>query len=345
MINPRTERTRPSRPTHVRRGGPASATSVLGLVVVLAAFAVVVAGVLSFGAGRNPSTGVVASPSPAPTEQPAVSPSADPSVAPSPSVQPEPSADPSVEPSAAPSQPAPSDEPAEPYVPADLGPDRIGRVVASDGLRVRTLPTVGEESQRLDPTLDEGTKFYVVDGPVMADGYAWYQVDPYGTSDAAVPFGWIAAGSREGDAWIENHLDGCDSMGATIETVGAMWPQEQLFCYGSDELELTGQLVCDFGDIEGLPNGPAWVEFDRFCDLRAPDWNIHDGVGLRVWGQAATSLLDEGSPVDGQYTVVGHFDDAGASECEGGGFDGDRDPAETVLVCRMAFVVTEVRPA
>jgi hypothetical protein len=311
-----------------------------------AAMSVALVAVVACSAAGAPVASIPPSQSPAPTEAPVESPSADPSVAPSAPAKPSTPVEPN--PSADPSEPAeePAEEPDDsPFVPEGLGPDRIGRVVASDGLRVRTLPTVGDESQRLDPTLDKGTTFYVVDGPVIADGYAWYQVDPYGESAGDRPFGWVAAGSREGDAWIENHLDGCDSMGTSVETVGAMWPQGQLYCYGSDEIELTGQLVCEFGDIEGMPNGPAWVEFDRYCELRAPDFNIHDGISLRVWGKAATSLLDEGSPVDGQYTVVGHFDDPGASECEGGGFDGDRSPAEAVLVCRMAFVATEVRPA
>jgi hypothetical protein len=315
-----------------------SRSSRLRSATAFATLSIAMTFVVACSAAGAPVASAPPSDSPAPTEQPVESPSADPSVAPSAPVEPNPSADPS--------QPTtPSDEPAgSPFVPVGLGPDRIGRVIATDGLRVRTLPTIGEASKRLDPTLDEGTRFYVVDGPVMADGYAWYQVDPYGV-DAGTPFGWIAAGSRDGQAWIENYLDGCDTIGISIESVGRMPSQEQLYCHGSDELELTGQLVCDFGDIEGLPSGPEWVEYDRFCDLRAPDWNIHDGIGLRLWGQAATSLLDEGSPVDGQYTVVGHFDDPGASECRGGGFDGERDPAETVLICRMAFVVTEVRPA
>ena len=102
--------------------------------------------------------------------------------------------------------------------------------------------------------------------------------------------------------------------------------------------------MCDVGDIEGLVSGPSWIEFDRYCDLRAPDWNIHDGLAMRVWGQAATSLLDDG-PVDGQYRVVGHFDDPGSSECTSAGIEGGPpDPAEAVQFCRMQFVVTEVTP-
>ena len=331
MITPKSRHSRTSRG---RRGLAVTGLRSAGL---FAALSVAMIAVVACSAAGAPVTSTPPSQSPAPTEQPVESPSADPSVAPSAPVEPNPSADPSEPPSAS------GDPNASPFVPDELGPDRIGRVVASDGLRVRTLPTVGDQSQRLEPTLDEGTTFYVVDGPVMADGYAWYQVDPYGASDAALPFGWVAAGSREGDAWIENHLDGCDTIGISIETVGGSWPQEQLYCHESDELELTGQLVCEFGDIEGLASGPDWVESDRFCELRAPDFNIHDGISLRIWGQAATSLLDEGSPVDGQYTVVGHFDDPGASECVSS--DPAADPAEAILTCRMAFVVTEVRPA
>ena len=112
-----------------------------------------------------------------------------------------------------------------------------------------------------------------------------------------------------------------------------------------DDYELTGTLVCDFGDVEGLTSGPAWMELDRFCDLRAPDWNIHDGKSIRVWGQAATSLLEQG-PVDGQYTVVGHFDDPGSSSCTAAGQGSDApDPAEAILFCRMQFVATKVTPA
>lgn len=328
-----------NRPRHPRLGAFTAARIGLGSATAFAAVSVALVAVVACSAAAAPAAMAPATTSPEPSEQPVESPPADPSVAPSPIVAP--SASPH------PSQPAtPAEEPAgSPFVPADLEADRIGRVVATDGLRVRTMPTTGEGSKALEPTLDEGTQFYVVDGPIMADGYAWYQVDPYG-ADTPLPFGWVAAGSRDGSAWIKNHLDGCDTVYPSVELLGEQAAQESLYCYGSDELELTGNLVCDFGDIEGLSSGPAWIESDRYCELRAPDWNIHDGISLRVWGQAATSLLEEGSPVDGQYTVIGHFDDAAASECESAGFDGQApDPAEAVLNCRMMFVVTEVTPA
>ncbi len=335
-ISAATAGSRQSRQFLVLPGFANPAATRLAWAAVITALGIALIGVFAFGAGGNPVTGDVSSPSP--SVEPSVEPSTPPSVQPSEA----PSGEPSVEPS---QQPAGS-----PFVPDILGPDRIGHVLATDGLRVRTLPTVGEESERLEPTLDQGVTFYVVEGPVFADGYAWYQVDPYG-GDASLPFGWVAAGSREGVPWIENLFDGCDAVGLSIELLGTNPAQENLYCYGGGrpmggDIELTGNLYCDFGDIEGVSSGPEWIEFDRFCDLRETDWNIHDGISLRVWGQAATSLLEQGSPVDGQYTVVGHFDDPGASECQGAAFDGrPPDPAEAVLTCRMAFVVTEVTPA
>jgi hypothetical protein len=322
---------------------PSRATSVgsrLAWAAVVAALGVALIGVLTFGVGRFAVT------PPDATASPTIDASTAPS--PSPSVEPSASSDPSPStfPNASPSDPR-SQAPGEtPYVPADLGPDRIGHVVATDGLRVRRLPTVAETSERLEPMLDAGVMFYVVAGPVFADGYAWYQVDPYGLDPGLTPFGWVAAGSRDGEPWIENLLDGCDSIGLSIELLGSAPGQENLYCYGGDEIELTGNLHCDVGDIEGLSAGPDWVEFDRYCELRAPDWTIHDGISLRVWGQAATRLLDPGGPIGGQYTVVGHFDDPAANECESPGFDADApEPAEVVLRCRMAFVATSVTPA
>lgn len=335
-ISAEAARTKQSRPFLVLPDFASQATTRLAWAAVLAALTVALIGVLAFGVGRNPITSVVPSESPTSSDAPIATPSTDPSVAPSPSVAPTPSADPSVEPSA-----PPSEEPAgSPFIPAELGPDRIGRVVATDGLRVRSLPTVGETSERLEPMLDEGVRFYVVAGPVMADGLAWYQVDPYG-GDQSFPFGWVAAGSREGEPWIENHLDGCDTVYPSIEMLGEQPRQESLYCYGSDDLEFTGNLVCDFAEIVDGTTGPEWMEPDRYCELRG------DGVAFGVVGKAATSLLDEG-PVDGPYTVVGHFDDPGAAECrqESPDIHGNLpDPAEVVLSCRMQFVLTEVTPA
>jgi hypothetical protein len=313
------------------------AATQLAWAAILGALTVALIGVLALGVGGNDPNVVVVDPSqsPTPTQAPIESPSTDPSVAPSPSEGPSdsPSPDPSEEPSGEPS--------GLPFVPSGLGQDGIGRVVATDGLRVRGLPTVGEESERREPLLDQGVTFFVVDGPVLADGYAWYQIDPYG-GDQPYPFGWVAAGSREGEAWIAQHLDGCDSVYPSIEMLAGQPRQESIYCYGSDDLELTGMLHCEIADVDSLIGGPDWIEYDRYCTLS------ENGVEMGVVGKAATVLLDAGSPVDGRYTVVGHFDDPAATECvsDGDPIDGPpSEPASTVLVCRMQFVITEVTPA
>jgi hypothetical protein len=329
-ISAEAARTRQSRPFLVLPGFASQATTRLAWAAVLAALTVALVGVVAFSGGSRPITGVVPSQPPASSDEPGGSPSADPS--PVPTAPASPSVSPSEEPSGA------------PFVPALLGPDRIGRVVATDGLRVRSLPTVGEASEPREPLLPDGTRFYVVDGPVFADGYAWYQVDPYG-GDEPLPFGWVAAGSREGEPWVENFLDGCDSVGVSIRLLHDQPPQESLYCYGEvmpGDIELTGDLHCELADVDGFITGPEWLESDRYCSLSG------DGVEIGVVGKAATSLLEQGSPVDGRYTVVGHFDDPEADECtsEGVDIEGDSpDPAEVVLSCRMQFVITEVTPA
>ena len=266
----------------------------LAWAAVLALTTVALVGVLAFGAGNNPSAVVDPSASPSPT--------ADPSVAPSPSVDPSPSQGPSGEPSA-----EPTAEPSgDPFIPAGLGPDRIGRVVATDGLRVRSLPTVGESSERFEPTLDAGVPFYIVAGPVIADGYAWYQIDPY-EGDPSLPFGWVAAGSREGEPWIEMYLDGCDSVYPSVEMIVSQPAQETLYCNGVSmpgDYEFTGNLFCDFGDVEGMNHGPEWMEFDRYCELRAPDWTFENGhldPGLGPSGHEPARVGQSGGrPVHGR---------------------------------------------
>jgi hypothetical protein len=280
---------------------------------------------------------------PAPTVVPTASLAPSPSVTTTPPVAPTPSVDPSAGPSVDPSTP-PSEEPSgSPFVPAELGPDRLGRVVATDGLRVRSLPTVGESSQRLEPTLDEGVAFYVADGPVIADGYAWYQIDPYGGAPS-LPFGWVAAGSREGEPWVEQHSLGCDAIAPSAESLVSGEPLEQLFCAvsgGSAEVTVVGDVWCTLADDHNSVTGPAWISEEGYCELRT------ESGSRRVYGQAVHELIDEANnPVEGRYTITGHFDDPGASDCEAFVHEGDPspDPAEAILWCRAAFVVTEVTP-
>lgn len=94
--------------------------------------------------------------------------------------------------------PAASSQPGESLGPAALRPGVTAIVTAAgDGLRVRTAPGVGQDYTKLSPLLRAGTRMQVLLGPVVADGYDWYEI----SADADPGTGWVAAG-RDGVAWI-----------------------------------------------------------------------------------------------------------------------------------------------
>lgn len=228
---------------------------------------------------------------------------------------------------------------------AGLGHDKLAVVVATDGLRVRSLPTVGEQSERLEPRLAEGVRVYITDGPVPADGYAWYQAQPY-DGERALPFGWIAAGSRDGEPWIEPLPLGCDTVAPSAESLVSGERLEHLYCSvraRNPDITVEGNVWCTFADDHyGGLSGPSWIDQSGYCELRT-------AVGSRwLYGEPVMRSLDEArNPVEGRYRLTGHFDDPGAADCRARGMDGSRPPpaAAVILSCRTAFVVTEATPS
>ena len=73
-------------------------------------------------------------------------------------------------------------------------------VTVVDGLRVRSKPRVSDDSHKYEPLLPVGTPLYVLDGPVSASGYAWYEVAPLGSR--SLPQGWVAAAGRSSEPWL-----------------------------------------------------------------------------------------------------------------------------------------------
>jgi hypothetical protein len=274
---------------------------------------------------------------------PATAPSASPALAQPPgSALPSPFGSPNAGSDAPASTPTASPSPS---VVEGIGPDTLAVVVATDGLRVRSLPTVGEQSERLEPTLAEGVRVYITDGPAPADGYAWYQVQPY-DGQRALPFGWIAAGSRDGEPWIEPLPLGCDSVAPSAEGLVTGERLEHLYCSTNarnPDITFEGNVWCTFADDHhGGLSGPNWIDQSGYCELRTAS-------GSRwLYGAPVMRLLDEArNPVEGRYTITGHFDDPGAADCRASGMEGSRPPppAAVILSCRTAFVVTEATPA
>jgi hypothetical protein len=210
---------------------------------------------------------------------------------------------------------------------------------------------VGGASRKLEPLLDAGVRLYVADGPVTEDGYAWYQVQPYGEAQA-LPFGWVAGSGRDGEPWIESFGLGCDAAAPTAETLAGGEPLEHLYCSLAGEtprssppgpdIEVEGDVYCTLADDHWGPlSGPAWIEQIGYCELRT------DVGSLRVPGTPLTrSLGGPTNPVEGRYHIVGHVDDPGARECRMGSYDEADlvEPAQAVLHCRTYFVVTAATP-
>lgn len=145
--------------------------------------------------------------------------SSEPSVAlsPSPQVSPSPNAAPTLTP---PPTASPSIAFATPTPAAVvLARDTVAVVVATDGLVIRSKPEISAASEIFRPSLPAGAELYVWDGPVRADGYAWYRVLPL---SAKYQSGWVAAASKTGEPWIESGNATCPKTPTTVAGVAQM---------------------------------------------------------------------------------------------------------------------------
>ena len=146
-------------------------------VVVLAAVIALVAGCSSSSPSSSPAAG-----SPTPSQ---AAPPATPTAAPS--------ASPAATPTATPTE-----------TPVALDPF-AGKVVVtvSDNLVVRSEPRVSDDSIMYKPWLPTGTELKVLDGPVKASGFTWYEVEPVSFAALTGPgHGWVAMAGKDGEPWI-----------------------------------------------------------------------------------------------------------------------------------------------
>jgi hypothetical protein len=191
------------------------------------------------------------------------------------------------------------------------------------------------------------------DGPLVADGFAWYLVMLTGHEPGAGQLGW-AASPQEGDAWlVPSELD----CGASAPDVDAMAPLDAatVYCHQGREVTLEGWVATGFGC-----GGMGTFE---------PEWLAHPCANMSYIRSTPTPSMGD-QPLflhypapgvtnptltyeDGQRVrIVGHYDDPAAMGCViepdpsdpafAAGDWSASDPAADVAVCRMRFVVTEV---
>jgi hypothetical protein len=320
-IHAETSRTRQASRLTVLAGGlteNVGAQRLLWAAAISATSLALVGGLLL--AGRQPDEqAVVPPPSPTVTPSEVPQPSDTPSESPAPSESPEPT--PSVEPTPTPVV----------VVDPGLAVDQ-GAITLTGDLRVRSLPTVGESSAKLEPLIPAGVPLLVIEQPVVADGYTWYHVIPRAPG---YPTGWVAAGSRDGEAWIGADQPTCPGWPMDATDLRALGPFGGLVCYGNKDIEVTGSVTCDLADVDFTIVGPSWFHDNWTCSF------ILDDSQLFFY---PTPNVAVGFPTtEVPYVVTGHFADQEASVCVWGVDPPAPDPAEIAAACRADFVVTDMR--
>ena len=206
---------------------------------------------------------------------------------------------------------------------------------------------------RSSSLVDAGRTMVVFDGPVAADGFAWFLVMVTGHKPAAGQLGW-AATPEEGDAWLVASELECPATAPGVDALAAM-DVAMVYCYQGRELTLEGWVATGFGCGGMGTFEPAWLAHPcaNMSYIRStPTASMGDQplfLHYPAPGVTNPTLTYE----DGQQIrIVGHYDDPAAMGCviEPDPTDpafadstwSASDPAADVAVCRMRFVVTEV---
>ena len=224
---------------------------------------------------------------------------------------------PTVQPSEA--TPSASASPTAPELPDGLLPAGAVVTVSSDVLRIRAKPSLGG---KILETMKQGDAAYVENaidaGPVMADGFAWYQVAYAGGRDVW-PFqdvfpggyvtGWMAAGDEAGPYAVLAAVD-CPSAEIDLDILAnELTPWERLVCIGSGTITIQGRYGCD--GCGGVTPGasPAWLADLSQAPPISARGNIYPAVNVAV-------PPDGPSPDDGDVIrATLHVDDPAASSC------------------------------
>ena len=219
-----------------------------------------------------------------------------------------------------------------------------------DSLRVRSEPRISEDSYKEKPLLPLDTPLFVLDGPVSASGYDWYQVVPL--TSQYLPQGWVASASRDGEPWIADDDFACPPIPTDFRSLAALPSGVGLACFARAPITVQARLFecnCDIDYAGSLT--PGWF-------LWAPPWlvdpaqtrpqaNVEDNFGLVLdpAGQYPAVLpigMYSGDTSWSQPEVVevtGIFDHPAAASCTFTEFDEDPLPTPN---CRLKFAVTRV---
>ena len=225
--------------------------------------------------------------------------------------------------------------------PTNLFIGRVVTVLADDGLRVRSEPRVSDDSLKLEPRLPLASQLYVLDGPVSASGYAWYEVVPLASRD--LPSGWVASAGRDGEPWITVGDFDCPPVPSDFRTLAELPGGVGLHCFSQVPITVEARLIGCNCDVDGAWYTPHW--FSRGTGgselLVEPEvTTVPSDVDDWFW----LSLDPAGEhpdvlPVGDVVQVTGVFDHPAAAACTLTEMDGDPVPSQ---FCRLEFAVTQL---
>jgi hypothetical protein len=211
-------------------------------------------------------------------------------------------------------------------------------VTIVDGLRVRSKPSVGDDSFKYEPVLPQGTQLYVLNGPTSASGYVWYEV--VALASRTLPQGWVATGSRTGETWLAPGDFKCPPVPTDFRSLGALPPAVGLACFPRIPINVTARLIGCNCDVDGGSLAPDWFSLGTGTgemlvepSVTRPPANVSDWFWLSLdpAGQHP-EVLPVGKVVD----VTGVFDHPGAAKCT---FTDIGAAPVASQRCRLAFAV------
>ena len=213
-------------------------------------------------------------------------------------------------------------------------------VTAVDGVLVRSQPRVSVDSFTEEPPLPRGTALYVLDGPVTASGFDWYEVAQL--SSRTLPSGWVASPSRDGEPVIVAGAFDCPPMPTDFRSLAALPVGVGLACFPKVPITVQARLISCACEIDGAWYTPSWFRLNDDPELLVepgvtrvpPDMADWFGLDLDPAGQHPDVL-----PVGDVVEVTGMFDHPAAATCMRTEMDGAPVPSQG---CRLEFAVTRL---
>ena len=174
-------------------------------------------------------------------------------------------------------------------------------------------------------------------------------------ADPMVWEAWVAAGSRDGEAWLAPVALECPD--PTLDAVARMPDGVLVECFGSTSIRLEGWVAPVWGSGGCDTAEPGWL----ICFLaqlllvsaEPPVAAVQDPLGAPGWDIGASRFalhfppsVTRPSTKAGQYVIaIGHFDDPAAEDCgypEDGNVDHIVPDSRLIHACRGNFVVESI---